>query len=433
MNHINVSAHHFYKWVCSVLCGSLLLGFWNLTQASNAKPFQENSLQKLFTLALENSPVIQLSIEQQKTARENKEVAASLLQPDVRLQSELSYSWMQMNAFARTASQVQASYPLYHPDREDLHSLASHQYREKKWQLESSKQALLLKVSNLYFDFWEQKSEHVFLQKEFDAISEIMAQVQQQLTLGYRDLNDISEIQARLDQNRANLIQVEQRLHTIQIDFELLLGTSINLEPFFQSEDLLSNIHFSYDKSLIQNHPSIKRYEEALLASSKKIAYEKNKDGLIVKVFGAVINNQSDGYFYDDAQGAKLGLKLDVPLYLGGQTQASIAKARAERGQILAQKRQQELILTASFKRATEQLKYNQKNILALKEVLASNKQALEAAENGLSTGNRNILDLLNVQRRLYRAERDIQIAMTRLSRNWYLRLWSLGQLQPEF
>jgi len=429
MKLIDISSRHGFFLVFLFSC--LLVPFSAVANDLNLS--QDKQLQKLFSLALENSPVIQISVEQQNAARDNKEVMASFLKPDVRFKSELSYSWMQKQSFARTGSQLQASYPLYQPDREDLYGLASYQHIEKKWQLEEVKQSLLLKVSNLYFNFWIQKSEQLFLQKEFESISEIMEQVKLRFTIGYQDLNDISDIQARLDRNRADFIKIEQRLHIIQIDFESLLGIYVDLSEFLQPESFASivkqDVAGEKMKEIIANHPAMRRYDQALLAINKKVDYEKNKDGIVVQAFGALVNNQSEGYFYDDAQGAKVGLTLNVPLYLGGQTNASIAKVRAESRQLTAQKRQKELLLIASFKSANENLKHNQKRLLALQAVLASNKQALTAAENGLTTGNRNILDLLDAQRSLHRAERDIQIVINNLWLNRYLYLWSIGKI----
>ena len=83
----------------------------------------------------------------------------------------------------------------------------------------------------------------------------------------------------------------------------------------------------------------------------------------------------------------------------------------------------------ASLQNAIESSQHNQKRLAALKDVLESNKQALVAAENGLSTGNRNILDLLDAQRSVHRAERDISIVNNRLWTNWHLYQWSTGRL----
>lgn len=393
---------------------------------------KDKSLQALFLLGLENSPVIKYYVAQQGAAQSNQKIMDSFLKPEVMFQSELSYAWMK-KSYARTASQLQVSYPLYEPDREDRSDIASYQYSERKFQLEEAKQALLLKISNLYFKYWIQESEQRFLQKEFESISEIMEQVQQRFTIGYQDLNDISDIQARLDSNRADLIQIEKNLRITEIDLESVLGIEIDLSKNPPPSIVTFNVDLALNKvdllTLIEQHPSLLRYEQALQASRKQIEYEKNKDGIVVKAFGAVVNNESDGFFYDDMQGAKVGLKLSVPLYLGGKTEASVSKSRFESNQVSALKLQKELLLVASLKNAVESLQHNNKRLIALKEVLESNKQALTAAENGLSTGNRNILDLLDAQRNLHRAERDIEIVTNTIWLNWYLYQWSTGEI----
>ncbi len=426
--------NHSCQKKLSLIVGFLLLPF--LACANNAigsTAIQEPSLQRLFVLGLENSPAIQYALAQKNAALNNQKVMDSFLKPDVRFQSELSYAWMEKQSYARTASQLQASYPLYQPDREDRSSIASYQSLERKLQLEEVKQDLWLKISTLYFNYWTQKAEQLFLQKDFESISEIMEQVQQRFTIGYQDLNDISDIQARLDRNRADLIRIEQELRITEIDLEAILGLSIDLSKF--SPPLLlsktTNLVLK-DRDLLKlvgQHPALLRYEQAILASRKQMEYERNKDGVVVQAFAAVVNNQSDGYFYDDAQAAKIGLKLNVPLYLGGKIEAAVSKARSESNQVMALKRQKELLLMASLQNAIESSQHNQKRLTALKDVLESNKQALVAAENGLSTGNRNILDLLDAQRNLLRAERDIAIVVNRLWMNWYLYQWSTGEI----
>ncbi len=417
----------------SIFLGCFFLSFFAVASDVKKKVVQDETVQQLFLVALENSPVIQYALAQQNATQSNQKIMASFLKPDVTFQSELSYAWMQKQSYGRTANQLQATYPLYQPERDDRYNIAFYQNQESKWQLEEVKQDLLLKVSKLYFTYWIQKSEQIFLQKEFESITEIMEQVQQRFTVGYQDLNDISDIQARLDRNRADLIRTEQDLRITHIDLESILGTQIDLLNFPppKKDVLPSHIEWSEDlQELITLHPAVLRYEQAILAAHKKMDYEQNKNGPVIKAFGTIVKNDSNGYFYDDAQGAKVGLRLSVPLYLGGQTKASIAKARFESHQISALKLQKELVLTARLKSAVESLQYNQKRLLALKDVLASNKQALMAAENGLSTGNRNILDLLDAERNLHRAERDIQVVINNLWLNWYLYQWSIGNMQ---
>ena len=341
--------NRLYQKTVSIMIGCLFVPLSVLAKDSiESYPVQEQSLQRLFLLGLENSPAIQYALEQQSSALSNQKVVDSFLKPEVSFQSELSYAWMEKQSYARTAHQLKASYPLYQPDREDRSRIASYQASERKLQIEEAKQALWLKISNLYFNYWIEKAEQLFLQKEFESISEIMEQVKQRFTIGYQDLNDISDIQARLDSNRADLIQIEQNLRITEIDLEATLGDSVDLSKFPPPSSLPSHIDLANNQSdlfsLIEQHPTLLRYEQALLASRKQIEYEKNKDGVAVQAFGTVVNNQSDGYFYDDAQGAKIGLKLNVPLYLGGKIEAAVSKARSESNQVIALKRQKELL-----------------------------------------------------------------------------------------
>lgn len=394
---------------------------------------QDPQLQKLFDLTLSQNPTIQYAVSQQASALSEQKMMLTLQKPEVHYQGSLGYAWTQNSDFARTANKLEATYPLYEPDKQDLYSAASYRHEASKLQVEEIKQALLLKVSKHYFKYWAQQAELTFLQKEFESISDIMGQVNQRFKVGYQDLNDISDIQARLDRNRADRLKAEQRLAITRLNIEQLVGSSIDWERLKWQEGLPPKLNESTEDSnveeQIRQHPSLKRLEQDQFASDKQVAYAKNRDGVLVKAFGAYINNQSEGNFYDDMQGFRAGLQLNLPLYQSGRTDAAIAKARAETYQVQAQKRQQRLMITTSLKLAYLSVKSGLKQLEALKEAMRSNEQAVKSAEKGLTTGNRNILDLLDAQRNLHRAERDIQIEKNNIWQSWYLYQWSRGEI----
>ena len=128
-------------------------------------------------------------------------------------------------------------------------------------------------------------------------------------------------------------------------------------------------------------------------------------------------------------QGIKAGVQVRIPLYTGGKTDASIAKARASKMVVNAKIKQKRLALEGLAKRAYIGYKAQLSTLKALKAALSSNKQAKKATENGLSTGTRNILDLLTAQRNLHRAERDIPKTISQIWANWYEYYWSAGLL----
>lgn len=414
---------------------SLTLSFSSMAEQPVSQQLAEKNpdqqLQKLFDLTLSQNPTIHYAVSQQASALSEQRMMLTLQKPEVHYQGSLGYAWTQNSDFARTANKLEATYPLYEPDKKDLYSAASYRHEAAKLQVEEIKQALLLKVSKHYFKYWAQQAELRFLQKEFKSISDIMAQVNQRFKVGYQDLNDISDIQARLDRNRADLLKAEQRIAITRLNIEQLVGSSIEWKRLKRQDSLppvMNQSGIDIEEQIMQ-HPVLKRLNQVEFAYDKQVDYARNRDGIQVKAFGAYINNQSDGNFYDDMQGLKAGLQLNLPLYQSGRTDAAMAKARSDSYQVQAQKRQQQLMIKASLKSAYLSVESGLKQLDALKEAMASNEQAVKSAEKGITTGNRNILDLLDAQRNLHRAERDIQIAKNNVWQSWYLYQWSLGAL----
>lgn len=411
------------------LFGLILLWLAVLPVQAQTELNQDLQLQKLFEIALLNNPTIQLAEAKQSSARSQHQQADALNKPQLMLQSELSYAWMQSNDFPRTANQLKASYPLYQPDKSDLQSIAQFQESAAQWQLETQRQLLLRQVAENYYQYWSQQAQVDYLIKEQQAIQDIMEQIQQRFQVGYQDLNDIAEIQARLDANQAERLLAVQRLQIIEANLAALLGHSIELSSLQPPQNLpnMKKSQARQDSELA--HPQIQQLKQSEKAANKQVEFEKHKDGIQLEAFGAYVYNESDGNFYDDMQGVRGGLQLTLPLYVGGRTDANVSKARAESQQLKAQQREIELALQAQSKSSWLTYQAGLKRLEALKAVLYSSEQALKATENGLRTGTRNILDLLNAQRRLHLAQRDIPMTKAQIWQAWYKLQWAQGKL----
>jgi len=409
---------------------------WALPSTPKSAFAQNSQLQGLFSQALQNNPSIALASAQERMAYRNQQKMDSLAKPEVNFKSELSYSWTKKNNFARTANQINASYPLYKPDDTNLINIAGNQHDASIYQEKAQTQRLFLKIAQQYFNYWEQKVELAFLEKEQNSITEILRQVNQRFQIGYQDLNDITEVQARLDSNHADLLKAQQMMQLTQTKLEELVGSTVDLSSFEPPKDLPPEIVLNQATSTeevwskwVESHPELKAMLQEQSAANEEVEYEKNRDGIQVEAFSALVYNDSDGKFYDDMQGIKGGVQLSIPLYTGGKTDASIAKARASKTAVSAKIRQTKLVLEGQAKRAYISYKAQLARLTALKAALVSNQQAKEATENGLSTGTRNILDLLTAQRNLHRAERDIPKTESQIWTNWYKYYWTAGLL----
>ena len=393
---------------------------------------QDQQLQNLFQTALNQNPSIQYALAMQSSALSEQKMMASLQGVEVRYKGDLSYASMQNSSFTRSGHRLEASYPLYEPDTNDLVSAASFRHEASKHQVEEIKQGLYLDISKQYYRYWSQQAELEYLQKELQSITDIKMQLKQRFKVGYQDINDISYIQARLDTNQADLLKSKQALQVTRVNMEALVGRGIEWKLLKAPQHLPPMIKNPQDQSSwqahINEHPVLKRLGQSELAANSQIEYAKSRDGIMVSAYGAYINNQSDGNFYDDMQGVKAGIQLNVPIYLGDKTNSAIGKARADNQQLKALKRQKQLMLTASVKIAYMSVQSGLEQLKALKAALESNKQAVKAAEKGLTTGNRNILNLLDAQINRHKAEKEIQVIKNSIWQNWYLYRWSQGK-----
>lgn len=409
---------------------------WAVPSVPESVFSQNPQLQALFSKALQNNPSIALASAQERTAYRNQQKMDSLAKPKVNFQSELSYSWTKKNDFARTANQINASYPLYKPDDTNLINIAGNQHDASIYQEKAQEQRLFMKIAQRYFNYWAQKVEFEFLEKEQNSITEILRQVNQRFQVGYQDLNDITEVQARLDSNHADLLKAQQIMQLTQIELEELVGSTVNLTSFQPPKELPPIIVLEQASSTervwskwVETHPELKAMLQEKSAATEQMEYERNRDSIQVEAFSALVYNDSDGNFYDDMQGLKGGVQVNFPIYTGGKTDASIAKAKASIGTVKAKIKQKRFALEGQAKRAYISYKAQLATLKALKAALVSNQQAKEATENGLSTGTRNILDLLSAQRNLHRAERDIPKTISQIWVNWYEYYWTAGLL----
>lgn len=401
--------------------------------------FKTSPLQPLFIKALANNPTLFLAQAVQQTAYSYEQQTRSLLEPEVSIKSELSYAWMKHDNFARTANQLQATYPLYQPDKSNLINMAGHDYKASVHQLEAEQQKLFLNIAQVYFEYWKKKAEYEFLQKEQVSITDILKQVNQRFQIGYQDLNDLTEIQARLDANQSELINAKMAMHIAITSLEELMGSAVNLEDnsfphalpddFFTQKMVMDQAKWL---GFIERHPEILIIQEQQAAINQSVDYAKNKDAIQVEAFSALVYNDSDGNFYNDMQGVRAGVRLELRLYTGGGTDAAIAKARGMQSQAKAKLQQKELILSTEAKRAYIRYQALTNSLQSLKAALSSNRLAKKATENGLVTGSRNLLDLLNTQRRTHKVERDIPIVKAEIWKSWHELRWALGLLHSK-
>ena len=391
------------------------------------------SLNDLYKLALNHNPDLEHSQLQIQKAHAKLGEAHSSQRPKVTLQSEISQAWMRNNDFSRTANQLQMTYPIYNPSLESNRVISELNLKSQDYRNEALHQAMFKQLGNAYYEYWKAEAQWQFLEKERLFLIETMRQLKQRMKVGYQGLDEVLELKARLANLDSKRIAA-QSMMTLQLNqIEQIVGKSLKTSMLVMPErsnqlntQPLTMVEIA---SAIRQHPLMQSLDLQKQAQQKTIEKVKHKDGLEVELFGMVTNNDSDGRFFDDMRGTRAGVRLSWPLYLGGATDYRTQQAQVETMQLQSRISSQKLMLQTQIKNALLEVQTLQQRIKAERKNYQAQKAVLNATKQAIYTGKKSVIDLLDVQRKLNRVERDLSLLNTDLEiQNIHLK-WALGHL----
>ena len=397
------------------------------TQVSAQEIKHPIALQNLFTIAMENSPKLQVVKAKILEMESQQQHTQSYQDWEVRLKSELSYSMIENKHFPRTANQLTASYPLYQPDVDSLIESDNFFLEATKLNFEDAKQMLFSEIAESYFQYQIQRIEIKFLEQEQISVRNILEQLNLRLELGQQNLSKVSAEQAELGMIQAGLLAELEKKWQLQVEIETLVNKQVFIESFpvnLQPEILV--INSSFEQAVLE-HPKLKSLVMQEQALTKKIAYQRQKEGLKLNGFVAAIHNDSNKNFYDDMTAIKAGIKLELPLYIGDRIDANVGKEQAKKQGLHAQF--QQLKLVQVLKAKNSYLIYNSSfaRIKAIQSSIESYQQVIEAIESGIASGKQERVDLLNAKRLLNRAKKEKKRIKLKIWQNAYKFYSSIG------
>ena len=129
---------------------------------------------------------------------------------------------------------------------------------------------------------------------------------------------------------------------------------------------------------------------------------------------------------------ATIGLQLEIPLYTGGGVSAATRQARFRyeaAQQVLEQRRR---AVQTQVRNAYRGVLANISRVKALEAAEVSAQSALEATEAGFEVGTRTLVDVLDNQRDLFRARRDLAVSRYDYILNFLSLLQAAGTLDDE-
>ncbi len=279
--------------------------------------------------------------------------------------------------------------------------------------LAAARQALILRVAQGYFDVLAARDNLEFAEAEKNANLRQLEQARQRFEVGLIAITDVHESQAAFDAARAGEIEARNRLASALEALRVITGRHHEqLQPLDQEIPLLSpqpqDIDAWAQQAVSQNF-AVLAAEYQVEVARQELARRRSGHYPTLDLAGRHnYSDVDDGFFGGRVtEDSSIGLVLNLPLYQGGGVSARVREAvqRLEKAKQELEQQRREALRQA--RDAYLSVLSGIETVKARKQAVVSAQSALEATEAGLEVGTRTTVDVLNVRRNLFRAERD--------------------------
>ncbi len=285
----------------------------------------------------------------------------------------------------------------------------------------SAEQSMIVRASQAYFDALKAVDDLNTATAEEDALKHQLEQTRQRFQVGLTAITEVHEAQAAFDSSRVNRLNAEGQLGIAFEALEVITGRPITeLAPLKESFPVVNptpaNREQWVDFAMQNNH----RLNAASLlaeaanqdAKSARAGHFPTINASASYTSNGISDNNMSSLPETDQEDTVVGLSLQVPLFTGGRTSATRRRASA----VAVQQRENFLQTQRDVVQQTRSLHLavvtGAASVKARAQAITSSQSALDATQAGYEVGTRDLVDVLNAQRNLFRAQRDYSTAL---------------------
>jgi len=419
MNFINKkSTQNKLSAAVASSCLLTVLTFTPLTQAED--------LLEVYSLAYQTDPVLKQVVSQRQAVGEGSVQAFSRFLPVIEASADTSYKRTdpsgsdlfiknKSSSFNRHGYSLDLKQSIFDNTDYVNYRIANLEINKAQADLNAAQQELIIRSADAYFTTLAAVDAVGFAKAERKAIGRQLDQAKRRYEVGIIAITDVHEAQAGYDNANAAVIAAENELLIAKealreltsqyIDTVSALAETIPLSPPVPEE-----IKHWVDQAISGNYTLLAAKEDTNV-NKENINLQRSGHyptlGLTAS-YGYLKNNGiSSEKFAPQSKDSSIGLIFSVPIYEGNSVTSKTRQA-----QYNFQKSQEAYteVLNATEKNARSSylnVISEVSRVKALKQAVISNESALKATEAGFEVGTRTIVDVLNVQRDLYRAKQE--------------------------
>ncbi|MDX1757535.1 MAG: TolC family outer membrane protein [Marinobacter sp.] len=374
----------------------------------------------------------------------NVDVSQSSLLPQIFAFGDADYSDLDgpnVDNGERTLSYgVQLTQPLFRADSWYRYDTSKYQSESARAQYNLAQQQLILDVAVAYFNVLRASDNLTTARATEAAIQRQYEQAQERFDVGLIAITEVYEARASYDSSKSLRIAAESDLDIAREQLARLTGEFTeqvdNLAqafPLARPEPLDPS---AWENTALDQNWRIRSAQYDLDASESTLKTAKSGHYPTLDLNASYGESDVDGTRTGLRDGSttqgSLSLTLNVPLYTGGGTQASVRQQRSlvdVAQQTLETVRRDVRVNTRSLYRSVNT---NIESAAALEQTIVSRRSALDATRAGYDVGTRNIVEVLDAERNYYVALQDYANARYDYVVNTLQLKQAAGTLSPQ-
>ncbi len=284
---------------------------------------------------------------------------------------------------------------------------------EAKATLSAAQQALIIRLSERYFDTLAALDGLEFARAEKRAIDRQLEQTRQRFEVGLIAITDVHEAQAAYDLVTAQEILANNLLASQYEALAEITGQyHEQITPLSPATPLITPEPADIDKwgdTATHQNFQLLAAELAYQHAQEEIKRQRTGHYPTLELNASHTYSDSDGgnFGSNESENQAIEFRLNMPLFQGGATNSRTRQAQRLADQARENYEQQRRATLRQARDAYLSVLAEINRVKALGQAVVSAQSALDATEAGLEVGTRTTVDVLDTRRDLFRAQRD--------------------------
>lgn len=271
-----------------------------------------------------------------------------------------------------------------------------------------------VRLVNRYFQALLAYENVVLARNNVEANQKHVQAAQRRFDSGEGTVTDIRETRSRLDLSRADLIQRQDALIVARRELQEMVGMSperlVGLTPKFPILPLNPPTLADWLAMAMAGNSEIRTGEEGLRVAEAEIdrSFGGHLPSVDLVASRRVVERETISTRNQESATNSFGVQVNLSVFSGGLTSAQVDQARHNRDRAQSELAATRERIAVEVTRQYQGVVSGAERIRALEVAVESTSAALHAVERGYQAGTRSVVDILDAQEQVYRAQLDL-------------------------